>query len=97
MDYVDECRISVWIPFVSYSTSALSNNDEVRIVIHNSESYTLPCNSCIYIEALISKPEEVSGDIVFVNNGLVFFFSEIRYEMNGVQIQKLVNPGITTT
>ena len=97
--YVDDCRITQidYHSFLPYSTSALSNNDEVRIALHNTESYTLPCESYIYIEGTITKPAEITDDIRFINNGLAFLFSEMRYELNGIQIQKLANPGITTT
>ena len=97
--YVDDCRITQidYHSFLPYSTSALSNNDEVRIASHNTESYTLPCESYIYIEGTIIKPAEITDEIRFINNGLAFLFSEMKYELNGIQIQKLVNPGITTT
>ncbi|XP_025191837.1 uncharacterized protein LOC112592074 [Melanaphis sacchari] len=97
--YVDDCRITQidYHSFLPYSTSALSNNDEVRIALHNTESYTLPCESYIYIEGTITKPAEITDDIRFINNGLAFLFSEMKYELNGIQIQKLANPGITTT
>ena len=97
--YVDDCRITQidYHSFLPYSTSALSNNDEVRIASHNTESYTLPCESYIYIEGTITKPVEITDEIRFINNGLAFLFSEMKYELNGIQIQKLVNPGITTT
>lgn len=97
--YIDDCRITQidYHSFLPYSTSALSNNDEVRIALHNTESYTLPCESYIYIEGKIIKPATITDDIRFINNGLAFLFSEMKYELNGIQIQKLVNPGITTT
>ncbi|KAE9521713.1 hypothetical protein AGLY_017883, partial [Aphis glycines] len=97
--YVDECRITQidYHSFLPYSTSALSNNDEVRIALHNTECYTLPCESYIYIEGTITKPAEITDDIRFISNGLTFLFSEMKYEINGIQIQKLANPGITTT
>lgn len=97
--YVDDCRITQieYHSFLPYSTSALSNNDEVRIALHNTESYTLPCESYIYVEGSIVKPAGLTGNINFINNGLAFLFSEMRYEINGAQIQKLLNPGITTT
>ncbi|XP_050064325.1 uncharacterized protein LOC126553207 [Aphis gossypii] len=97
--YTDDCRITQieYHSFLPYSTSALSNNDEVRIALHNTESYTLPCESYIYIEGTIIKPADITDDIRFINNGLAFLFSEMKYEINGIQIQKLANPGITTT
>ncbi|KAE9542868.1 hypothetical protein AGLY_002779 [Aphis glycines] len=36
-------------------------------------------------------------DIRFINNGLAFLFSEMKYGLNGIQIQKLTNPGISST
>ncbi|XP_026819523.1 uncharacterized protein LOC113558234 [Rhopalosiphum maidis] len=98
-EYTDDCKITQieYHSFLPYSTSALSNNDEVRIALHNTESYTLPCESYIYIEGTITKPTEITEEIRFINNGLSFLFSEMKYEINGTQIQKLVNPGISTT
>ncbi|KAL4153325.1 hypothetical protein QTP88_001158 [Uroleucon formosanum] len=97
--YTDDCKITQidYHSFLPYSTSVLSNNDEVRIALHNTESYTLPCESYIYIEGTITKPVEITDEIRFINNGLAFLFSEMKYEINSTQIQKLVNPGITTT
>ncbi|XP_026821241.1 uncharacterized protein LOC113559695 [Rhopalosiphum maidis] len=98
-EYTDDCKITQieYHSFLPYSTSALSNNDEVRIALHNTESYTLPCESYIYIEGTITKPTEITEEIRVINNGLSFLFSEMKYEINGTQIQKLVNPGISTT
>lgn len=44
-EYVDDCKITQidYHSFLPNSTSALSNNDEVRIALDNTESYTLPC------------------------------------------------------
>ena len=80
--YVDDCRITQidYHSFLPYSTSALSNNDEVRIALHNTESYTLPCESYIYIEGTVTKPVDITDDIRFINNGLAFLFSEMKYE-----------------
>jgi hypothetical protein len=74
----------------------MSSNDEVRISIQNMDAYTLPCESYIFIEGKINKPSDVTIDYCFTNNGLAFLFSEMRYELNGVEIQKLKYPGITT-
>jgi hypothetical protein len=65
--------------------------------LHNTECYTLPCESYSCIEETKTKPVEITDDIRFINNGLAFLFSEIKYEINGIQIQKLANQGVTTT
>lgn len=38
-----------------------------------------------------------SASTNFINNGLVYLFSEIRYEINGATVDMVKNPGITST
>lgn len=100
--YVDDCKITrmQYHSFLPYSTTALSKNDEIRIPIQNMDAYTLPCESYIYIEGKITVPEGMgidAGEFNFTNNGLAFLFSEMRYEINGVEIQKLKSPGISSS
>lgn len=97
--YVEECKITQmeYHSFLPYSTTALSNNDEIKICIQNMELYTLPCESYIYIEGNITKPNDSDGKFTFTNNGLAFLFSEMRYELNGTEIQKLKSPGISSS
>lgn len=33
----------------------------------------------------------------FINNGVAFLFEEIRYEMNGIVVDRVRNPGIIST
>jgi len=100
--YDDECKITQmqYHSFLPYSSTALSNNDEIRISIQNMDAYTLPCESYIYIEGKLNIPTDVASyanEINFTNNGLAFLLSEIRYEINGVEIQKLKSPGISSS
>ncbi|KAL4135581.1 hypothetical protein QTP88_007181 [Uroleucon formosanum] len=97
-DYVDECKITQmnYHSFSPYSNMSLSNNDEIRISVLNMDSYTLPCESYIYIEGKVNKPSDAAGDVRFSNNGLAFLFSEMRYEINGIEIQKLKSPGVSS-
>ncbi|XP_060855523.1 uncharacterized protein LOC132933224 [Metopolophium dirhodum] len=98
VDYVDECKITQNHnhSFTSYSNMSLSNNDEIRISVLNMDAYTLPCESYIYIEGRVNKPADAVGDVRFSNNGLAFLFSEMRYEINGIEIQKLKTPGVAS-
>ncbi|XP_050540423.1 uncharacterized protein LOC126905073 [Daktulosphaira vitifoliae] len=82
-----------------FSSNALSNNDEIRIVIQHQDLYTLPSESLLYIEGEIEKSMEVGESVSFVkliNNGIMFLLDEIRYELNSVELDKVRNPGITT-
>ncbi|KAE9521243.1 hypothetical protein AGLY_018355 [Aphis glycines] len=97
-DYVDDCKITQmqYHSFTPYSNTSFSYNDEIRINIQNMDSYTLPCESFLYIEGNVQKPSDAVGDVRFSNNGLAFLFSEIRYEINGIEIQKLKSPGVSS-
>ncbi|KAL4126065.1 hypothetical protein QTP88_010296 [Uroleucon formosanum] len=97
-DYVDDCKITQksYHSFTPYSSTALSYNEEIRINVQNMDSYTLPCESYIYIEGKINKPTDAVGEVRFSNNGLAFLFSEMRYEINGIEIQKLKSPGVSS-
>ncbi|XP_050420245.1 uncharacterized protein LOC126833134 [Adelges cooleyi] len=80
-----------------YSNVALGNNDEIRIAINQQDLYTFPAESYLYMQGTINKPATVTEEVLFVNNGAMFLFDEIRYELNSIEIDKIRNPGITTT
>ncbi|VVC36911.1 Hypothetical protein CINCED_3A006593 [Cinara cedri] len=62
------------------------------------DAYTLPCESHIFTEGKVIEPSTtgLQGTVNFTNNGFAFLFSEMRYEANGVEIQKLKTPGIAS-
>ncbi|KAL4105293.1 hypothetical protein QTP88_020544 [Uroleucon formosanum] len=54
-------------------------------------------NDClINLRGKVNKPSDAAGDVRFSNNGLAFLFSEMRYEINGIEIQKLKSPGVSS-
>lgn len=67
----------------------LFNNDKIKINIQNVDGYTLSCESYIYIEGKANNPADVNSNLCFSNNGLPFIFSELKYKLNGIEIQKL--------
>ena len=81
-----------------YTSTTFNNNDEIRIPIQTQDLYTLPNQSFLYIEGQLLKSDNTYSDnIQFVNNGIMHLFDEIRYELGGVIIDRVRNPGITTT
>lgn len=80
--------------------NSFKDNDEIRIPIHQQDIYVLPSASSIYIEGfahITSKDPTMKKDINFINNALSYLFQDIRYELNGVEIDRIKNTGITTT
>jgi len=94
-----------------YANTTFGYSDEIRIPIQQQDLYTLPCKSFLYIEGrLLTKnaPSDrqppASGKSVtpsipprLVNNCVAFMFEEIRYELDGVEIDHSRNVGITST
>lgn len=83
-----------------YSTSNNFNlNDEIRISIRHQDIYTAPCDSYIYIEGNFKESSTAgeTGTCALTNNAYAFLFDQIRYEINGVEVDRCDNPGITST
>ncbi|XP_071580072.1 uncharacterized protein [Temnothorax nylanderi] len=82
-----------------YVNTTFGHNDEIRIPIQQQDLYTLPCDSFLYIEGRLyddgATTEEQYAKLV--NNCVAFMFDEIRYELDGVEIDRCRNVGITST
>lgn len=96
----DDSITSIQHHIYSPYTTSFNNNDEIRIAIQQQDIYVLLHDSYIYVEGTISKAENaVAADAMpaFVNNCAAFLFDEVRYELNGFEIDRCKNVGITTT
>ncbi|XP_070171362.1 uncharacterized protein [Polyergus mexicanus] len=86
-----------------YANTTFGNSDEIRIPIQQQDLYTLPCDSFLYVEGRLESKEASSaqGEITsvtrLVNNCAAFMFEEIRYELDGVEIDRNRNVEITST
>lgn len=83
--------------YTSYLQS-FKNNDEIRISIQNQDLYVLPSDSYIYIEGFVTLENgTISRNIKLKNNCVAFLFDEIRYEMNGIEVDRTRYLGITSS
>lgn len=83
----------------SYSPflTSFKNSDEIRISIQHQDLYILPNESFIYIEGELTKSDGSKAENTkLVNNAFAFLFEEVRYELNGVEIDRTRNMGIAT-
>lgn len=91
------------IEYHSYKpyVTSFNRNDEIRIPINQQDLYILPSASTLYLEGtvVVTKKDikDSAGSVHFTNNALLYLFQDIRYELNGVEIDKIKNAGITTT
>ncbi|XP_011873689.1 PREDICTED: uncharacterized protein LOC105565256, partial [Vollenhovia emeryi] len=81
-----------------FANTTFGHSDEIRIPIQQQDLYTLPHESFLYIEGKLTTANQIEGsDVVLGNNCVAFMFDEIRYELDGVEIDRARNVGITST
>ncbi|XP_029677190.1 uncharacterized protein LOC115243995 [Formica exsecta] len=80
-----------------YAYTTLEYSDEIRIPIQYQDLYTLPCESFLYVEGKLMVLKVNEGEkVVLGNNCFAFMFDELRYELDGVEIDRNRNVGITS-
>lgn len=80
-------------------TASFNNCDEIRIAIQQQDLCLLPSDSYLYIEGNIEREKDAAATLVspkLVNNWVAFLFDEIRYELNGFEIDRCKNAGVTS-
>ncbi|EZA54933.1 hypothetical protein X777_05474 [Ooceraea biroi] len=81
-----------------FANMTFGHSDEIRILIQQQDLYTLPHESFLYIEGKLTLNGDLIGPrMVMGNNCVAFMFDEIRYELDGVEIDRNRNVGITST
>ncbi|KAL6417166.1 hypothetical protein ACFW04_011321 [Cataglyphis niger] len=84
-----------------YANTTFGNSDEIRTPIQQQDLYTLPCESFLYIEGRLESKKlsaaEGESSTRLVNNCAAFMFEGICYELDGVEIDRSRNVGITST
>ncbi|XP_036149074.1 uncharacterized protein LOC118647742 [Monomorium pharaonis] len=81
-----------------FANTTFDHSDEIRIPIQHQDLYTLPSESFLYIEGKVTIKKTVTGsNVTLGNNCIAFMFDEIRYELDGVEIDRNRNVGITST
>lgn len=85
--------------YTPYTTS-IGENDEIRIAIQSKDAYLLPSESYLYMRLLgTSAGAHVANDaqVQFALNFASFMFTDARYELNGVEVDRVRNVGRATT
>jgi len=90
--------------FHTYSSynQTFKPNEEIRITIQNQDLYVLPHESYLNFQEIISKIHRMDLQLImfpffFLNNCVAYFLDEIKYEINGCEIDKTRFVGMTTT
>lgn len=78
--------------YVPY-TNSFNENDEIRIAVQQTDVYPFLHESFIFIDG---KFEDATKSKI-CNNGLSFLFDQVRLEINGVEVDRTRNLGITSS
>lgn len=84
--------------YTPYSLS-YNNNDEIRINIQSQDLYVIPSESYLYIQFSTTRRNGdaiQAGDGILTSNFIAHLFNEIRYEINGFEVDRCKTPGITS-
>jgi hypothetical protein len=76
-------------------SKSFNNNDEIEIDINQQDILFSFYESDLYIEGNFTTTGE-NGEVFITNNMPAFLFDNISYELNGFEIEKVRDPGITT-
>ena len=88
-----------------YKSQALKDintpGQAIQFIINQEDLYTVPSQSYIQFtgQLLKSNGNAFNNDeeVTLINNGIMYLFSEIKYEINDIEVEKIKNPGQTST
>jgi len=79
-----------------YAFSTFGNSEEIRIAVQNQDLYVLSSHISLHITGRLTKADgtSVAAKTKLVNNAIYFLFEELRYELNGVEINRCKHVGL---
>lgn len=84
--------------YAPYSTS-FNNNDEIRITIQSQDLYVQPSESYLLLELTAGRAGGgaiAANTAFYVKYFIAHMFSEMRYELNGFEIDRCKSPAFTS-
>ena len=76
----------------------LGSSDVIRLIINNQNTHTLPSESYIKLEGVVTKEDgTVTAHTSYVNNAFAYLISELKWELGGVELVNIKNCGLAST
>ena len=89
-DSIDKYEYFEYIPI---ARTNLDNIGDIRINIESQDIFTHPSESFLLIEGRFTKVNGTAygddGHVTLTNNGIMYLFRDIRYELSGQEIEKV--------
>ena len=96
-DIIDKYEYIEYNPVVG----ANLNSGDIRINIETQDIFTHPCESFLLIEGQLLKNNDTlyadADALSLINNGMMYLFKNIKYQLSGQEIESILNPGQATT
>ncbi|CAF4947043.1 unnamed protein product, partial [Rotaria socialis] len=88
--------------YESYTGINLNSSGDIRIAIQNQDEFLLPSRSYLYIEGALTKTDgtkysKTDVEISIINNGLMYLFDGVNYQLGNQNIEGYSNLGQATT
>ena len=88
--------------YLPISGTNLNNANPIVIRVENSDNYFRPCDSEIEFEGKVVKENgdnyaKAEAKLTLINNGLMYLFDNIKYELSSTEIESVYQPGQATT
>ena len=88
--------------YLPISGTKLNNASPIVIRVENSDNYFRPCDSEIEFEGKVVKEDgnpytKAEAKLTLINNGLMYLFDNIKYELSSTEIESVYQPGQATT
>ena len=88
--------------YLPISGTNLNNANPIVIRVENSDNYFRPCDSEIEFEGTVVKSDgsvykKAEALLTLINNGIMFLFDNIKYELSSKEIESVYQPGQATT
>ncbi|XP_068989262.1 uncharacterized protein [Neodiprion pinetum] len=80
-------------PFASFT---FQNNDEIQFVVQHQDLCLLPSKHFLHIHRKITEDDGINAETTtkLINMAVCHLFEEVRYDSNGVEIDRNKNAGI---
>ena len=88
--------------YLPISGTNLNNPNPIVIRVENSDNYFRPSDSEIEFEGKVVKEDgsaykKAEAKLTLINNGIMFLFDMIKYELSSTEIDSVYNPGQAMT
>ena len=88
--------------YLPISGTNLNNANPIVIRVENSDNYFRPCDSELEFEGQVLKADgtkykKAEATLTLINNGLMYLFDNIKYELSSTEIESVYQPGQATT